>query len=161
MGFARRPAVLTEEAILPRLYDEDTGVAMLAKVVLDQRGLSDSQIELGKQVFSPIVAERKDVIQHLEGRDDIDPVVWLIHLSRDPEPTIRAAALDALKENASMPDVLKRLTEMAVDDPSATVRTQARAMLPKEAAAVLPQPGESTVALPPLPGSPALYPRAN
>lgn len=162
IALAKRTEILTEEMILPCLYDEDPGIAMLAKVMLDQRGLTESQIDLGRQVYSPNASVRKAVIAQLQGRDDIDPVVWLIHLTRDQDERVRTEALNALRGNATDPKVRERLIEMAMSDPSGSIRVQARAMLPAEAAALMPQPsGESTVAIPPLPGSPALAPRAN
>ncbi len=164
IGFAKRPEVLPEESILPRLHDEDQSVVMLARVILEQRGLSAAQIELGEQVFSPLVSVRKNVVHHLEGRDDIDPIVWLIHLSRDPDQSVRSEVLDALsKAQLALPNVRERLTEMALNDPSGKVRVRARALLPTEAAALLPDADatDATVAIPPLPGSSALRPRAN
>lgn len=161
-GFARRPGVLTEEDILERLYDEDPSMRLLARTVLDQRGLSEEQIELGSQVFNPDPTYRQQVIGKLNGRDDIDPIVWLIHLSRDKNEGVRAEAIGAMRARATAPEVVQRLTEMAVKDPSKAIRAEARKLLPAEAAAVLPQPGDDvTVSVPPLPGSSTLKPRAN
>ncbi|MFO0958159.1 MAG: HEAT repeat domain-containing protein [Isosphaeraceae bacterium] len=161
-GFARRPAILTEEDILERLYDEDPAMQLRARTVLEQRGLTEDQIELGSQVFNPDPGFRKQVVAKLNGRDDIDPIVWLIHLSRDKDEAVRAEALKAMQGRAAAPEVVQRLTEMAVKDPSKSIRAEARKLLPAEAAALMPAIGdEVTVSVPPLPGSAALKPRAN
>lgn len=161
-GFARRPAILTEEDILERLYDEDPAMRLLARTILEQRGLNEEQIELGSQVFNPDPNFRKQIIAKLNGRDDVDPIVWLLHLSRDKDEGVRAEALKAMQGRSTSPEVVRRLTEMAVKDPSKSLRAEARKLLPAEAAAVLPAPGdEVTVSVPPLPGSSALKPRAN
>lgn len=166
LAFARRPGVLGEDSILPRLHDEDESIILLAKFVLDQRGLTEPQIELGRQVFHPNAEIRKQVLGEVQGRDDIDPVVWIVHLSRDPDEGVRAAALlamaEALTAEKANPDLRKRMTEMAVADPSGPIRAKARKLLPAEDAAALPPIGtDATVAIPPLPGSPALNPKAN
>jgi hypothetical protein len=162
VGFAHRSGVLSEDAVLPRLHDEDPSLVLLAQWVLTTRGLTDNQIELGRQVFHPVAEVRKAVLAQIEDRDDIDPIVWLLHLSRDPNEAVRAEALKSMGQRADTPQILKRLTEMAVEDPSGPIRAQARQLLPAEAAAVLPPVGRGeTVAIPPLPGSSALNPKAN
>ena len=79
------------------------------------------------------------------------PVVWLLHLSRDREERVRVSAVEALSSRLS-PEVRRRLAEMATSDQSSTVREAASKIVP---------PPPKTAALPPLPGSPSLNPKAN
>lgn len=152
ISFARRRALLSEDAILKRLYDPEPGVPETAELVLKTRGLTAEQIGLGKMIFHPKPELRASVIPLLQDRSDIDPVVWLLQLSRDSEESVRASAVEALASRLS-PEVRDRLAEMARSDKSPVVRQAAGKIVP-------PQP-EKTVALPPLPGSPSLNPKAN
>ena len=86
----------------------------------------------------------------LKSRTDIDPAVWLLRLSHDPEETVRLAAVDAMAARIS-PEVGQRLAEMATTDAPGRRKSASR-FLPES---------EKTAALPPLPGAPSLNPKAN
>lgn len=148
--FAGRPALLTEDALLPVLHDVHPDLASLAVKLLEGRGLTSEQIGLCKMISHPKPTMRASVIPLVINRTDIDPIIWLLHLSRDPEETVRLKAVEALTDRIT-PEVLTRLEEMAAVDPSPAVRDAAR-LLPESAA---------TASLPPLPGSPSLAPQAN
>jgi hypothetical protein len=180
VSFAQRPALLSEDVILKRLQDSEPAVAQTAELILKSRGLTTDQIELGRLIFDPRPEHRSSVIPQLRNRTDIDPIVWLLQLSRDENESVRVAAAHALAERPS-PEVLQRLAEMARSDRSATVRQAVGKLVPPaskaETATALPLPlprsrsggpgenvavnPEATVALPPLPGSPSLNPKAN
>jgi hypothetical protein len=178
VSFAQRPVLLTEDMILKRLYDPEPAIVQTAELILKSRGLTPDQIELGRLILDPKPERRALVIPRLRDRTDIDPVVWLLQLSRDDNETVRVAAAAALAERPS-PEVLQRLTEMARSDRSPAVRQAvgklvASAPKPDSATALplplprsarpaegLPASPEATVALPPLPGSPSLNPKAN
>ena len=182
VSFAQRSALLTEDVILKRLHDTEPAVVQTAELILKSRGLTTEQIELGRLIFDPKWEHRASVIPALRNRTDIDPVVWLLQLSRDENETVRVGAAQALAERPT-PEVLQRLAEMARSDQSPNVRQAVGKLVaaaPKaETAAALPLPiplprsrsgrpaeggpvdPEATVAIPPLPGSPSLNPRAN
>jgi HEAT repeats len=143
VSFIERPSVLSEEAILPLLYDPSPFVPPMAERVLKSRGLSPEQIGLGKLIVHPRPDMRIGAIPLLtKDRGDIDPVNWLIFLSRDVEESVRLKAIEALA-GRDTPEVKRRLAEMASSDVSKAVRQAAEKILP---------PGESTTAaLPPLP----------
>ncbi|WP_406697257.1 HEAT repeat domain-containing protein [Singulisphaera sp. Ch08] len=152
ISFATRRALLTEEALLKRLYDPEPGITQTAEAILKTRGLNDEQISLGKMIYHPKAAMRVSVIPLLRDRTDIDPVVWFLMLTRDSEASVRASAVEALAGRLS-PEVRQRLAEMASSDQSPHVRQAASKIVPPAA--------EKTVSLPPLPGSPSLAPKAN
>ena len=116
------------------------------------RGLTETQLGLAHLVSHPTEAMRLSAIDIVNERVDIDGTLWLIFLSRDRSETVRARALDALSKN-ERPEARKRLSEMATNDPSDDIR--------QAAARVAPGDAETTASLPTLPGSPALYPKAN
>jgi hypothetical protein len=151
ISFAARPMLLSEEVVLRHMYDKEAGIPQVAETVLKTRGLTQEQISLGSMIFHPKPEIRASVIPLLKNRTDIDPVVWLLQLSRDAEESVRISAVDALSKRLT-PEVGQRLAEMAATDKSPAVRRAASKYLPEV---------QKTVSLPPLPGSPALLPKAN
>ena len=152
ISFARRNLLLSDDMLLNRLHDEEPSIRETASLILKTRGLSQEQISLGGLIFSPKPQQRISVIPFLKDRSDIDPVVWLIQLSRDREEMVRMSAVEALAAHKT-PSVQKRLAEMARSDRSTTVREAASRL------AGMPQ--DQTASLPPLPGSPSFNPKAN
>jgi hypothetical protein len=151
VSFAGRPDLLTDDMALRHMYDKEAGIPLVSEMVLKARGLNPEQISLGGMIFHPKADIRASVIPLIKGRTDIDPVVWLLHLSRDDDENVRLGAIDALSASLT-PEVSQRIAEMAATDRSPAVRRAAGKFLPE---------AEKTAALPPLPGSPNLNPKAN
>jgi HEAT repeats len=151
-SFAQRNLLLTEDMLLKHLHDEDAVVRDMANLILKTRGLSQELIGLGGLIFSPRADQRVSVITLLKGRTDVDPVTWLVQLSKDPVETVRISSLAALAEHKT-PVAQIRLSEMARKDASEAVRQAARKLVPAV--------DETTASLPPLPGSTSLNPKAN
>jgi HEAT repeat protein len=152
-SFANRPRLLTEEAILPLLHDPVPDLRGLAERVLKARGLPADLIGLGQMVTHPRPEMRASAIPLLLRRDDIDPIVWLLRLSEDDDETVRLKAVESFA-GRNAPEVIQRLREIAAADDSEAVRAAARKLAPSF-------PEGTTAALPPLPGSSRLTPRAN
>ena len=153
MTFSNRPALLSVDAVLKRLHDPEPAVHELASIILKGRGLTKEQIFLGRQMFDPRPEIRASVIPLLQQRTDIDTDVWMLQLSHDADDTVRAKAVEVLVDRDS-PEIDKRLREIASNDTSATIRAAAGKHVAKSTE-------ETTAALPPLPGSPSLNPKAN
>ena len=149
VSFAARSNLLTEDMILKHMHDPEPIIRESAEAVLKIRGLNPEQISLGSTIFHPRADIRASVIPLLKDRTDIDPVIWLLQLSHDPEDSVRISAAEALTARRS-PEVGHRLAEMATKDESPAVRLAASKLL-------LPGPAK-TAAMPPLPG---LNPKAN
>ena len=152
-SFSQRSALLTDEMLFKRLHDSYAIIREMASLVLKTRGLSQEQVSMGGLIYSPRPEERVSVISLLKNRTDVDPVIWLIQLSRDPVEMVRISSIEALAKHKS-PTVQRRLAEMARSDGSKAVRQAVPAK-------VVPSAQETTVALPPLPGSSSLNPKAN
>ncbi len=152
-AFAGRRELLPEENILPRLFDADVRVAIGAEQVLKRRGLNKQQIELGRMIFHPKPEWRAQAIPMLANRGDIDPIVWLLHLSRDPNDHVRGRAVEALA-GLDSPAARRRLAEIGLNDPSQPIREAATKILAAGRTA-------QALPLPPLPGTPGLNPTAN
>lgn len=114
-----QPEIVSVEELLPLLHDPQAELRRLCETALRSRGLADEQIELARLVSDPRPAARLQVFYHLP-TVQVDPAVWLQRLSQDPAPAVRAAALRA----ASLAglDLGARLRQIAVSDPSPTVR---------------------------------------
>lgn len=138
-SFAARRDVMTDEDVLPRLFDSQGPIALAAKIVLRARGLEDEQIDLAKAMYDPSTEARLAAIPALLARTDIDPVVWLLQLSHDREEAVRIEAVKALA-NRTSPEACKRIAEMAIADPSERVRKTV-SELPQMAAGLTPKPG--------------------
>ncbi len=154
VSFATRQDLLTDDMILKRLHDPDPGIPQIAEIILKTRGLSRDQIALGRLIASPRPEMRASVIPLVKDHAELDAVVWLLRLSHDPDETVRTKAVEAMSGKDS-PELQVRLREMADKDSSPAVRTAAGRIVNQLAG------GEPTVALPPLPGSPSLTPKAN
>ena len=152
ISFAQRNAVLSEDAVARHLYDPEPNVPETAETVLKIRGLSQEQISLARLINHPKPGMRASVIPLLKGRSDVDPVIWLIQLSRDRDESVRTAAAEALNAQGTT-EARQRLIEIAQKDRSATVRAVAAKLLGLDL--------NATAEIPPLPGSPSLNPKAN
>jgi hypothetical protein len=182
ISFASRPGLLSTDAIIKRLYDSDPGIPSLAETVLKTRGLKEEHIGFARMLYHPKPELRASLIPLIRNRTDIDPVVWLLRLTEDPEESVRIAAIEALADRNDS-EVQNRLATLASSDPAPSVREAAAShVLPTTRTASasatpfplpLPRPRrersaapatpatDNTAALPPLPGSASLNPKAN
>jgi hypothetical protein len=151
-SFSQRAMLLSDEVLLRRLHDREPAIREMANLILKTRGLPQDLISLGGLIYSPKPEQRVSVIPLLKGRTDVDPVTWLVQLSRDSVESVRLSAIEALAPHKA-PAVQRRLAEMARSDTSETVRQAARKLVPSAE--------ETTASLPPLPGSSSLNPKAN
>lgn len=149
-AFASRPTLLTEDAILPLLHDPVPDLKSLAEKILTARGLNPDLIGLGRMITHERPEMRASAIGLLERREDIDPIIWLLRLSEDPDVRVRLKAVEAFAGRIT-PEVRQRLREIAAADDNAEVRAAAEKLAPVD----------TTAALPPLPGSASLRPKAN
>jgi hypothetical protein len=153
VSFAHRPLLLTADMIIKRLHDPEPGIPQLAELILQARGLTKDQIALGRMISSPRPEMRASVTGLVKDREDLDPIVWLLRLSHDTDEMVRTKAIEAMTGKDS-PDLRVRLREMASRDSSETIRTAAAKLVAQFSTS-------ATFALPPLPGSSSLTPKAN
>ena len=89
---------IMNEVLLPSLHDEDQTIVHLTEMALQARGLREDQIRLGKLMADPKPVKRLEVLDHLSATRDIDPMIWLKKMSKDPSPALRAAAARAMNQ---------------------------------------------------------------
>lgn len=154
ISFAARRGLLTEDALIQRIHDEDLPIREAAFAALKLRGLNQEQISLGVMMTSPRADQRASVIALVKDRTDIDPIVWLMRLTHDKDDSVRIRAVEALgAQQTDDAAVKRRIVEMAQSDASEQVRQAASKQMPSAE--------ETTASLPPLPGSSLLNPKAN
>lgn len=117
-------AVRTDE-LLRSLHDSDSDVRQLCEAVLRSRGLSAEHIRRGRLLTDSRPAVRLQVLDGLCSQSDLEPGIWLRHLSHDPEPAVRAAAVRTAAEQ-TLSSISDRIDQISRDDPSDTVRQVAR-----------------------------------
>jgi len=124
-----KDAVMTDD-LLPWLHDSDAEVRRLCELELRERGLQDDQMLLGRLITDPSAKKRVGVLDYLHssGNGNLDAAVWLRHLSHDPAPEVRFAAIRAIKEGG-LDELNDRIDQMARNDPSPTICDFARRCL--------------------------------
>jgi hypothetical protein len=124
-----KDAVMTDD-LLPWLHDADADVRRLCELELRARGLQDNQLRLGRLITDPCSKKRLEVLSYLQGSggSDLDAGVWLRHLSHDPAPEVRFAAIRVVKEDG-LAELNDRIDQMARNDPSPTICDFARRCL--------------------------------
>ncbi len=122
---AKERDLVREESFLPLLHDDNAEVQYLCEMALRNRGLGDDDIEIARMISDPSPGIRMRVLYRLQRMPDANLTEWLRRLSLDPSSAVRAAAVRAAGENPQV-DLSARLRAMATDDPSETVRQNAR-----------------------------------
>jgi hypothetical protein len=119
------PAVVADDDLLSLLHDSDAEIKRLCRTALRGRGLRERDVELGRLLVSPKLADRLELLAQLRDDGELDLSIWLRRLSQDSAPAVRAAAARAAAEQQVF-QMQDRLTQMAVSDPDQTVRPIAR-----------------------------------
>ena len=125
IALASAPELVREESLLHLLHDDDLEVQYLCEIALAKRGLTPEEIELGRDISDRDPLKRMRVLHRLYRVPDLNVAAWVRQLSQDPTPAVRAAAVRAAGESGQA-ELLERLREIAEQDPSETVRLNAR-----------------------------------
>lgn len=106
------------------LHSPDSAMAASAREELVRRGFTAAQIELARRLTDSDFSVRSRTAASLPSAD-IDARPWLIFLSRDENPEVRLVAL-TLMATSGEAQMLRRVHEMAADDPDDRIRSQAQ-----------------------------------
>jgi HEAT repeat protein len=107
------------------LHDADAEVRTLCEKALRSRGLGDEHVKLGRLLTDSRPGVRLQVLSLLRQANDLEPGIWLRHLSHDSAPAVRAGAVRAAAEQA-IGTLADRLEQMAQNDACPTVRQLAQ-----------------------------------
>lgn len=91
-------------------------------------GFEALQLELAWQLTDPSPAVRRELVESLPSMPGIDARIWLIWLSRDQHPDVRAAAMSVMATTGD-PNVLRRIEQMARRDADPRVQRQGEQLL--------------------------------
>jgi hypothetical protein len=130
---------LSDDELLPRLHDPEREVQRLARMALRSRGLSEEQVHMGRLLTDPRPAARLDLLALLYRNAELDLSAWLMRLTRDASPAVRAATVRTVGELRIF-QLIDRINEMAEADPDASVRPLARFYLTQIRSAEPPTP---------------------
>ena len=111
--------------VMKQLRSADGRVAAAAEVELTRRGFSGAHLELARRLFHPDPSVRKQVGRTALETPDVNPVPWLVELSRDDDPEVRLTAV-TLMATTGEPALMNNIEEIAGRDPSERVRRQAQ-----------------------------------
>jgi hypothetical protein len=111
--------LIGDEELLTWLHDSDAEVRKLCETALRSRGLTGREVRLGKLLTHPQPSERLKLLVHLTEEEELDVSEWLLRLSQDPSPAVRAGVVRVWVERGLPVD--DRLHEMAANDADPTV----------------------------------------
>jgi HEAT repeat protein len=129
--------VLSTDDLLRSLHDPDEEVRKLCEATLkEQRRLRNEDVALARLLTDAQPGMRLQVIENLRKATNLEHGVWLRRLSHDTAPAVRAAAIRAAGEQIHI-DLSDRLSQMAQNDPSPTIRQLASYYLAQQKQAQL------------------------
>jgi HEAT repeat protein len=120
--------LLNTDDLCRYLHDESHAVRSVCERALRARGLSPRQVMLARLVTDPRPAARAEVPALVLQTPELDAVIWMEKLTRDPAPAVRAATARALGEegDAKLHTLIRHLAER---DSDPTVQEIARYFL--------------------------------
>jgi hypothetical protein len=108
----------------------DPQIAATAQAELQQRGITGPLVAMARRLADRDPAVRLDFTESLPTLAGIDARVWLLELSYDEDPRVRAAAVTLMATSGDI-ELLKRVQQVALDDPDDHTRAQAEKALPR------------------------------
>lgn len=107
-----------------QLRSEEGGIARRARSRLIERGFSEVQLQLARQLFHPDPAARIQLARTLPGLRSIDARPWLMWLAKDEEANVRLAAITLLATTGD-PELLSEVVRLAERDLDPRIQAQA------------------------------------
>ena len=140
--------------LLSQLHDASPQTAAQAKTALEEMGLRQEDIVVGWKLRHPDAAVRKELAQELARAASPEQAELVLELTKDPERSVRLAALEAARKLPNEPVLLERVRQIASSDGDPIVRGNARLLAAELRAGVAP-PARSE----PLPEFPVIQPQ--
>lgn len=117
LALGEHDTLLGTDDLCKFLHDENAQVRQVCERALRARGLSARQITLARLVNDPRPAARAEVPALVLQTPELDTVMWMEKLTRDPAPAVRAATARALGTAPAqrLEALLRQLAERDVD----------------------------------------------
>jgi hypothetical protein len=127
-----RPAswgVLELREVARLLRAPDPTIAAAAQEELQRRGIVGPLVYLARLAGDADPAVRRAFVESLPTLSGVDARPWLLELSYDDDPRVRAAAVTLMATSGDL-ELLKRVKQVALEDPDDQTRGQAAKALP-------------------------------
>ncbi len=121
-GAAEFSHTATEELMRQFAVGGDRSTA--AQAELQRRGFGQREIDLSRRLFDQDAKVRQQLAAALPGMAGVNPVPWLLLLSRDVDADVRLTAI-GLIATINDPTLLAKIEQIARRDPDARIRQQA------------------------------------
>ena len=115
--------------LMQALDSADPQITANARGELKRRGITGPLAELARRAADPNPAVRLELAESLPTFSGVDARPWLLELSYDDDPRVRAAAVTLMATSGDL-DLLKRVQQVSLDDPDDHTRAQAEKALP-------------------------------
>ncbi|HKD36830.1 MAG TPA: HEAT repeat domain-containing protein, partial [Pirellulales bacterium] len=116
--------------VAEKLDAGDAQITAAAQAELERRGVSGPLVELARRLADHDPAVRLQLAESLPTLAGVDARPWLLELSYDEDPQVRAAAVTLMATSGDI-ELLKRVQQVALDDPDDHTRAQAEKALPR------------------------------
>jgi hypothetical protein len=111
------------------LRGPDPTLAAAAQDELQRRGIVGPLVYLARLAGDADPAVRRAFVESLPTISGVDARPWLLELSYDDDPHVRAAAVTLMATSGDL-ELLKRVKQVALEDPDDATRGQAAKALP-------------------------------
>jgi hypothetical protein len=118
-------------AVLRELRSADYDSVAKAERELRRRGVTGRLLELARRAADPDPHVRQGLAETLPDLPGVDARPWLLELSYDENPKVRAAAVTLMATSGDL-ELLRRVRQVSLDDPDDYTRAQAEKALPKQ-----------------------------
>ncbi len=115
------PATLDTRTLMHLLGNADGDRTERIADELRQRGFSEVELQLARQLVDPDPSVRLGLCRRLLSVEGIDPVPWLLELAHDREASVRLTALGLLATTGD-PALVHEVRQLAAGDPDPRVQ---------------------------------------
>jgi hypothetical protein len=116
--------------VVEKLDSGDPQSTAAARAELERRAITGPLVDLARRLADPDPAVRLRLTETLPTLSGVDARAWLLELSYDEDAQVRAAAVTLMATSGDI-DLLKRVQQVALDDPDDQTRAQAEKALPR------------------------------
>ncbi len=116
--------------VVEKLDAADSQDAAAARAELERRGITGPLVEIARRLADRDPAVRLKLTESLPTLPGVDARAWLLELSYDDDAQVRSAAVTLMATSGDI-DLLKRVQQVALEDPDDHTRAQAEKALPR------------------------------
>ncbi len=115
--------------MLHGLHSTDAATTVRVEAELRRRGVTGPLVDLARRAADPDPRVRRELAESLPELPGIDARPWLLEMSYDDDPKVRATAVTWMATSGDL-ELLRRVRQVSLDDPDDYTRSQAEKALP-------------------------------